>query len=103
MALSEFEVIVGGLTSIPVLAGVFFLVEKTYGSRNYLRKPVKSSPAPKAATSKQKGAIAVDSSSSNKVTAKPKASVVVKKNSDQAPPIPPDQIESIKAEPVKKD
>ena len=103
MALSEFEIIVGGLTSIPVVAGVFFLIEKTYGSRNYLRKPVKSSPAPKAAASKQAGEIAVKSSSSNKTTAKPKASVVVKKSSDQAPVTPSDQIKPIKAEQGKKD
>ena len=52
MALSEFEIIVGGLTSIPVVAGIFFLIEKTYGSRNYLRKPVKASPAPKSTAPK---------------------------------------------------
>ena len=103
MALSEFEIIVGGLTSIPVVAGVFFLIEKTYGSRNYLRKPVKSSPVSKAAASKQKGEIAVKSSSSKKETDKPKASVVVKKSPDQAPATTSDQTESIKAEPGKKD
>ena len=102
MALSEFEIIVGGLTSIPVVAGVFFLIEKTYGSRNYLRKPVKS-PAPKASAAKEKGETAVKSSSSNKATAKPKASVVVKKSSDQAPVTPSDQIKPIKAEQGKKD
>ena len=103
MALSEFEIIVGGLASIPVVAGVFFLIEKTYGSRNYLRKPVKSSPAPKASAAKEKGETAVKSSSSNKATAKPKASVVVKKSSDQAPVTPSDQIKPIKAEQGKKD
>ena len=76
MALSEFEVIVGGLTSIPVLAGIFFLIEKTYASKNYLRKPVKVSAA-----SKQKDGAAVQPTAAKKATAKPKTSVSVEKSS----------------------
>ena len=76
MALSEFEVIVGGLASIPVLAAIFLLIEKTYGSRNYLRKPVKVSAA-----SKQKDGAAVQPSAAKKASAKPKTSVSVEKSS----------------------
>ena len=95
MALSEFEVIVGGLTSIPVIAGIFFLIEKTYGSRNYLTKPGKPTSSPKAATAVKKelptakasdsvktGKAAVKSSSSSKTKSdQPKASVSVEKDS----------------------
>ena len=56
MALSEFEIIVGGLTSIPVVAGIFFLVEKTYGSKIDLTKPGKASAASKPAASKSANA-----------------------------------------------
>ena len=66
MALSEFEIIVGGLTSIPVVAGIFFLVEKTYGSRIYLTKPGKASAAAKPAASKP--------AASKSVASKPAAS-----------------------------
>ncbi len=52
MALSEFEVIVGGLTSVPVVVLIFFLIEKTYGSKIYVIKPGKASTASKSASSK---------------------------------------------------
>ena len=52
MALSEFEIVVGGLSSIPVVAGIFFLIEKTYGSKNYLIKPGKASATSKPVASK---------------------------------------------------
>ena len=52
MALSEFEIVVGGLTSIPVVAGIFLLIEKTYGSKIDLAKPGKASAASKPAASK---------------------------------------------------
>ena len=45
MALSQFEIIVGGLTSIPLVAGLFFLVEKTYGSNFYSPQKTKPTPA----------------------------------------------------------
>ena len=93
MALSEFEVIVGGLTSIPVIGGIFFLIEKTYGSRNYLTKPGKPTSSPKAATAVKKelptanasdsvktGKAAVKSSPS-KTKSDPKTSVSVEKDS----------------------
>ena len=111
MALSEFEVIVGGLTSIPVLAGIFFLIEKTYGSKNYLRKPVKASPAPKAAApktaaskavvskaatpkataSKQKDGVSVEPSSAKNVSSKLKTSVSAKKSSASQTSMPAKQ------------
>ncbi len=115
MALSEFEVIVGGLTSIPVLAGIFFLIEKTYGSKNYLRKPVKASPASKAAapkaatskaaTSKQKDGAAVQSASTKNISAKPKTSVAVKKNAAPTAPSKSAEVESSQSKvstPAKK-
>ena len=70
MALSEFEIIVGGLTSIPVVAGIFFLVEKTYGSRIYLTKPGKASAAAKPAASKS---VASKPAASKSASAKPAA------------------------------
>lgn len=70
MALSEFEIIVGGLTSIPVVAGIFFLVEKTYGSRIYLTKPGKASAAAKPAASKS---VASKPAASKSAIAKPAA------------------------------
>ena len=94
MALSEFEVIVGGLTSIPVIAGIFFLIEKTYGSRNYLTKPGKPTSSPKAATAVKKelptakasdsvktGKAAVKSSPSKTKSDQQKTSVSVEKDS----------------------
>ena len=76
MALSEFEIIVGGLTSIPVVAGIFFLVEKTYGSRIYLTKPGKASAASKPAASKSVASkpAASKSASSKPAAAKPTVS-----------------------------
>ena len=70
MALSEFEIIVGGLPSIPVVAGIFFLVEKTYGSRIYLTKPGKASAAAKPAASKS---VASKPAASKSAIAKPAA------------------------------
>lgn len=70
MALSEFEIIVGGLTSIPVVAGIFFLVEKTYGSKIYLTKPGKASAAAKPAASKS---VASKPAASKSASAKPAA------------------------------
>ncbi len=103
MALSEFEIIVGGLTSIPVVAGIFFLIEKTYGSRNYLRKPVKASPAPKAtapkpAASKQQDGSSVKPPSTKTPSAKLKTSIPTKKSAAPTPPeSAPDQGESIQS------
>ena len=76
MALSEFEIIVGGLTSIPVVAGIFFLVEKTYGSKIYLTKPGKASAAAKPAASKSVASkpAASKSASSKPAAAKPTVS-----------------------------
>ena len=110
MALSEFEVIVGGLTSIPVLAGIFLVIEKTYGSKNYVRKPVKASPASKstaskvvvsktaaskAAASKQKDGANVQSASTKTTSAKPKTSLPVEKNAAPAIASKPAEVESI--------
>ena len=81
MALSEFEVIVGGLTSIPVLAGIFFLIEKTYASKNYLRKPVKVPAASKPPASNKKDGAAVQPSAAKTASAKLKTSVSVEKSS----------------------
>ena len=112
MALSEFEIIVGGLTSIPVVAGIFFLIEKTYGSRNYLRKPVKASPAPKstapkpaaskastskAAASKQQDGSSVKPPSTKTPSAKLKTSIPTKKSAAPTPASAPDQVESIQS------
>ena len=102
MALSEFEIIVGGLTSIPVVAGIFFLIEKTYGSRNYLRKPVKASPAPKAtapkpAASKQQDGSSVKPPSTKTPSAKLKTSIPTKKSATPSPASAPDQVESIQS------
>ena len=116
MALSEFEIIVGGLTSIPVVAGIFFLIEKTYGSRNYLRKPVKASPAPKstapkpaaskASTSKAAASKTVASKqqdgssvkpSTNTPSAKLKTSIPTKKSAAPTSASAPDQVESIQS------
>jgi hypothetical protein len=110
MALSEFEIIVGGLTSIPVVAGIFFLIEKTYGSRNYLRKPVKASPAPKAtapkpAASKQQDGSSVKPPSTRTPSAKLKTSIPTKKSATPSPASAPDQVESIQSKvstPVEK-
>ena len=110
MALSEFEIIVGGLTSIPVVAGIFFLIEKTYGSRNYLRKPVKASPAPKAtapkpAASKQQDGSSVKPPSTKTPSAKLKTSIPTKKSAAPSPASAPDQVESIQSKvstPVEK-
>ena len=110
MALSEFEIIVGGLTSIPVVAGIFFLIEKTYGSRNYLRKPVKASPAPKAtapkpAASKQQDGSSVKPPSTKTPSAKLKTSIPTKKSATPSPASAPDQVESIQSKvstPVEK-
>ena len=71
MALSEFEIIVGGLTSIPVLASVFFVVEKIYGSKNYQRKPVNASPAPKSTAPKPPASKASTSKAAGSMTAAP--------------------------------
>lgn len=107
MALSEFEIIVGGLTSIPVVAGIFFLIEKTYGSRNYLRKPVKASPAPKStapkpaasktAASKQQDGSSVKPPSTKTPSAKLKTSITTKSSSAPTPASAPDQVESIQS------
>jgi hypothetical protein len=102
MALSEFEIIVGGLTSIPVVAGIFFLIEKTYGSRNYLRKPVKASPAskataPKPAASKQQDGSTVKPSSTKTPSAKLKTSIPTKKSAAPTPASATDQVESIQS------
>ena len=122
MALSEFEIIVGGLTSIPVVAGIFFLIEKTYGSRNYLRKPVKASPAPKStapkpaaskastskastskavasktAASKQQDGSSVKPPSTKTPSAKPKTSISTKNSAAPTPASAPDQVESIQS------
>ena len=107
MALSEFEIIVGGLTSIPVVAGIFFLIEKTYGSRNYLRKPVKASPAPKStapkpaasktAASKQQDGSSVKPPSTKTPSAKLKTSITTKNSSAPTPESAPDQVESIQS------
>ena len=107
MALSEFEIIVGGLTSIPVVAGIFFLIEKTYGSRNYLRKPVKASPAPKSkapkpaasktAASKQQDGSSVKPPSTKTPAAKLKTSITTKNSSASTPASAPDQVESIQS------
>ena len=107
MALSEFEIIVGGLTSIPVVAGIFFLIEKTYGSRNYLRKPVKASPAPKstapkpatskAAASKQQDGSTVKPPSTKTPSAKLKTSIPTKKSAAPTPASAPDQVEPIQS------
>ena len=115
MALSEFEIIVGGLTSVPVVAGIFFLIEKTYGSRNYLRKPVKASPAPKstapkpatskAAASKQQDGSTVKPPSTKTPSAKLKTSIPTKKSAAPSPASAPDQVESIQSKistPVEK-
>ena len=71
MALSEFEIIVGGLTSIPVVAGIFLLIEKTYGSKIDLAKPGKASAASKPAASKP---AASKSASSKPAATKPTVS-----------------------------
>ena len=107
MALSEFEIIVGGLTSIPVVAGIFFLIEKTYGSRNYLRKPVKATPAPKSkapkpaasktAASKQQDGSSVKPPSTKTPSAKLKTSITTKNSSAPTPASAPDQVESIQS------
>ena len=107
MALSEFEIIVGGLTSIPVVAGIFFLIEKTYGSRNYLRKPVKASPAPKStapkpaasktAASKQQDGSSVKPPSTKTPSAKLKTSITTKNSAAPTPASAPDQVESIQS------
>ena len=107
MALSEFEIIVGGLTSIPVVAGIFFLIEKTYGSRNYLRKPVKATPAPKSkapkpaasktAASKQQDGSSVKPPSTKTPSAKLKTSITTKNSSAPTPKSAPDQVESIQS------
>ena len=107
MALSEFEIIVGGLTSIPVVAGIFFLIEKTYGSRNYLRKPVKATPAPKSkapkpaasktAASKQQDGSSVKPPSTKTPSAKLKTSIPTKKSAAPTPASAPDQVESIQS------
>ena len=107
MALSEFEIIVGGLTSIPVVAGIFFLIEKTYGSRNYLRKPVKATPAPKSkapkpaasktAASKQQDGSSVKPPSTKTPSAKPKTSISTKNSAAPTPASAPDQVESIQS------
>ena len=107
MALSEFEIIVGGLTSIPVVAGIFFLIEKTYGSKNYLRKPVKASPAPKStapkpatskgAASKQQDGSTVKPPSKKTPSTKLKTSTPTKKSAAATPASAPDQVESIQS------
>ena len=107
MALSEFEIIVGGLTSIPVVAGIFFLIEKTYGSRNYLRKPVKATPAPKSkapkpavsktAASKQQDGSSVKPPSTKTPSAKLKTSIPTKNSAAPTPASAPDQVESIQS------
>ena len=71
MALSEFEIIVGGLTSIQVVAGIFLLIEKTYGPKIDLAKPGKASAASKPAESKS---AASKSASSKPAAAKPTVS-----------------------------
>ena len=105
MALSEFEIIVGGLTSIPVVACIFFLIEKTYGSRNYLRKPVKASPATKSTTPKpaasknaapkQQDGSSVKPPSTKTPSAKLKTSIPTKKSAAPTPASVPDQVKSI--------
>ena len=70
MALSEFEIVVGGLTSIPVVAGIFLLIEKTYGSKIDLTKPGKASAASKPAASKS---VASKPAASKSASAKPAA------------------------------
>ena len=55
MALSGFEIAIGGITSIPVTGGLIFLAYKSFGEKNLdasKLKPKKPAPAKKAEPTK---------------------------------------------------
>ena len=48
MGLSAFEIAVGGITSVPVLGGLIFLIYKAFGEKNLDTSKLKPKKAPTA-------------------------------------------------------
>ena len=46
MGLSAFEIAVGGITSVPVLGGLIFLIYKAFGEKNLDASKLKPKKAP---------------------------------------------------------
>ena len=85
MALTEFEIAIGGITSIPVTAGLIFLGFKTFGEKNLDAskfKPKKAAQPKKADPTKEisESKYSIDSekeSESKKGGAKPLSAIII--------------------------
>ena len=94
MALSGFEIAIGGITSIPVTGGLFFLGYKSFGEKNLDAskfKPKKPAQAKKAeptkVTSESKKVVEPEKDSDLKKSAAEDKSATIKKSTADKKPI----------------